>query len=232
MIQLNLLPDLKKEFLRAQTARNRVISASVLIVLAALAVTTVAAFYVYGVQNVQIALVNNEITDKSKKLKDVKDINKYLTLQHQLATLPDLHAKKNVYSRLFDYLPTLNPSAPNTVTLVSLQTADSDQTTIFSGTAPNFEAFNVFKDTLVNAKATYTAAGQSTPIETTLFRKVLVQTASLGQSSKGLVVNFTVQTTYNSDVFLASTSGVSVAVPTQTTGNSGSAPGAVFQGGN
>jgi len=229
MIQLNLLPDLKKEFIEAQRARNRVIAMSILVCIVVVGATLLAGFYVYGIQNVQIALINSGISDNTKKLKSVKDINKYLTLQSQLAALPDLHSNKNVYSRIFDFLPTLNPSAPNNVKLSSVQVSDTNKTITFSGTTSTFLAMNTFKDALSNAKLSYAPKDSTDIVTEPLFDTVTLTSASLGTSSGAAVVSFTITTTYKSEALVASSSDVAVTVPTiSNTGANGLTP--VFGG--
>lgn len=230
MIQLNLLPDLKKEFIEAQKARNRVIALSVFVSTGVIGLTLLAGFFVYGVQNVQIALVNGQISDNTKKLKDVKDINKYLTLQSQLAALPDLHANKNIYSRIFDFLPTLNPSAPNSVKLGSVQVSDDAKTIVFSGTTTTFLAMNTFKDALSNAKLSFNTSGSGDVTTEPLFDTVSLTDSALGTNSGATIVSFTITATYKPELLLASSSNVKVTVPTITnTGANNQTP--VFGGG-
>src|SRR5689334_10754914 len=110
MIQLNLLPDLKKEFIRAQKNKSLVISSSILVTLGALGLSALLFVYVTFAQQVQISLVTDDISKKADELSKVKDINKYLTIQNQLSSIGQLHNDKGIYSRLFDFFNVLNPS--------------------------------------------------------------------------------------------------------------------------
>lgn len=229
MIQLNLLPDIKKEFINAQRARNTVISGSILTIIVALGVTVLAFLYVFFGQQLQFILVNNDIASQSKTLKGISDLGKYLTVQNQLAALPALHEDKTIYSRLFDYLPTLNPSAPNNMTLASLQVDESQNTVLFTGISPTFEALNVFKDTLQNAELSYQAKGASEAIKTKLFPKVIVESATLGRTNNQLLVNFSIRGTYDDGAFAATSTNVVLNVPNiQTTQSVLQSPKPVF----
>ena len=114
------------------------------------AVCAVMFVYVYFGQQLQIDMITDEISDKTTELESVKDIDKYLTIQNQLAALPALHEGKGEYSRVFDFLEVINPSAPNNVYLTKLAVASSDTSITFNGKTATFESLNVFVDTLKN----------------------------------------------------------------------------------
>ena len=231
MIQLNLLPDLKKAFLHAQRARNRVIGFAILGCVIAVGATALAAFYVYAVQTVQINLVNGDIKKKTSDLQNTKDIDKYLTIQNQLAALPDLHGKKNVYSRFFGFLPVLNPGAPNNVTLTNFEVGDTDTLITFIGKAPTFESLNVFKDTLAHATVTYQLSGSSDKTTENLLSDVTVESSGLGQDGANKVVSFTIKAHYNQAALKVGSTSVAVSVPNiQTSANQ--TPSVVFEGSN
>lgn len=231
MIQLNLLPDLKRQFIEAQRARNRVISICIIVVIAVVGLTGLAAFYVYGVQNIQISLANSDIASKTKKLNDVSDINKYLTLQNQLSSLDTLHQNKNVYSRILDFLPTLNPSQPNSITLTSLQVFDTDKSITFNGTAPSFQAVTTFQQALTNAQASYVPAGATDPTTEPLFDTVTLQSSGLGLVGGQSVVSFGIKVTFKPELLISSSSKLKVSVPNiANTSANGQTP--IFGGSN
>lgn len=232
MIELNLLPDIKKEFIKAQKSRNRVIAASVLLVIGSIGLTIVAFLYVVVGQQVVIAFINSDIESKTKSLQSKEDLGKYLTVQNQLEALPDLHANKTMYSRLYDYIPKLNPSAPNSVKLLTLVASDEDKTITFTGVTPTFQALNVFKDTLENASVEYKITADAETTKEKLFDRVTVQSAGLGRTSNRVLVNFTVLVNYKEEVFKASSSRLDVKVPNiKTTQSSLQSPKPVFDSG-
>ncbi|HET6622846.1 MAG TPA: hypothetical protein VFG56_02845 [Candidatus Saccharimonadales bacterium] len=222
MITLNLLPDVKKEFLKAQRAKATWTSVSILVTIAAIGLTVLVAGWVYGAQNVHKSVLTNSIKENEQKLKD-KKIDKYLTIQNQLATISDLHNQKNDFSRLFGFLPNLNPAVPDSIGLSSLTIDTEDETIDFQGDAPNYEALTTFKDTLLNAKVTYREPGSDKPIEAVpLFSNVVVINSALIDNSKGsgTVVSFEIKVNYETAAFVYANKDVQVEVPNKDTTNS------------
>lgn len=217
MIQLNLLPDLKKEFLKAQKNKGLVISMSILVTLVALGLSAIFFVYVTFAQQIQINLVTQDINNKSKELSDISDISKYLTIQNQLSSVGSLHDAKGIYSRLFDFFAVLNPSPPNNVSLTGSQLLTDDKSVMFNGTTASFESLNVFVDTLKNATVSYKAVGATDATKEPMFDQVFVQNSGLGRASGKQVVVFTVRAIYKDSVFSATNIEVKAEVPAITT---------------
>lgn len=212
MIELNLLPDLKKDYLRSQKQRNRVVSFSILVMIVAAGLVVLSAFYTYGFQTVQLALVNGEIKDKSEKLKNTEDISKYLTIQNQLNAIDGLHETKPRYSRFMEFLPVLNPGAPNNVQLTSLQVDEEGKTVTFTGNAPTYESLGVFKATLENAEVSY-KSGDDTQKEK-LFTNVAIENSGISTTSGGAKTTaFTIRANYSEQATKFDASNVQVTVP-------------------
>lgn len=217
MIQLNLLPDLKKEFIQSQKTKGLVISTSILVTIGALGISIVLFIYVTFVQQLQINLATDSIKEKQNQLTAITDISKYLTIQAQLAALPDLHNGKGSYSRLFDYLGVLNPSAPNNINLSNLQLDATARTLIVTGTTGNFETLNVFVDTLKNAEISYKVQGQGEPLKEKMFAQVLIQNTGLSRAANQNLVSFVVKVVYNPSIFDVRNTDIAATVPNITT---------------
>src|SRR5664279_5010814 len=129
MIEINLVPDVKQELLKAQRVRSSVISLAILVGLAAVGVVVILAIWVFVVQFGRGVLSDTSITNESKKLSSVEDIKNTLTIQNQLAQLTAMHDGKHIDSRVFDTLTTINPEAPNDISL-SKATLDSTTNTV------------------------------------------------------------------------------------------------------
>jgi hypothetical protein len=227
MVQLNLLPDVKKEFLHAERARRRTIAIAILVTIAAAGLTVLFAFYVYGIQSVVLYTQTQDIQRKSTELKNIKDIDKYLAIQNQLANLSQLHENKINMSRLMDFLPALNPAPPKNVTLNSLDVATAEDTLTLIGKVKDYAGLTTFKDTLVNAEYTYSGQGESD--KTRLFSTVAIESAVL----EGDMVKFSIVTVYDKNAFLQKTQGVSVKVPSiETTQSVVGSPQPIFEGGD
>jgi Tfp pilus assembly protein PilN len=144
-IQLNLLPDVKQKYIKAQRIRNLVISISLLAAGASLALFLILFFSVAVVQHKQLKDSQTSIDSSTKKLKSINGIEDALVVQNQLHTLVGLHQNKHITSRLFTYLPQITPDN------VSITKLDMDYTTNImniSGTADSHNSVNSFIDTL------------------------------------------------------------------------------------
>lgn len=223
MIQLNLLPDVKKEFIRAQRTRNMVVAVSIVVIAASIGLIILFAMFVYGGQKLWIAKHTSDIKDKSSKLSQVQDLGKYLTVQNQLAHLDPLHQDKLAYSRLMNFLMVLNPREPHNIQLDNLEVISSEGDIVFKGHAPTSQAFNVYKDTLVNAELVFVSEGQKSTEK--LFSDVSVVSSELGRGRDGVVMSFVVRATYNEKAFAVSDTSPELTVPNmETTQSVRSAP--------
>jgi hypothetical protein len=219
MIQLNLLPDIKKEFINAQKTRALVMSVSIIVTLSAVGLSVLLFVYVTFLQQLQITLATNDIKSKEQQLNGVHDLSKYLTIQNQLAALPELHANKGIYSRLLSFLPVLNPNSPNNIALTRLQLATTDKSVIFTGTTASFESLNVFVDTLRNADVSYKDSNNQQQTSD-MFGSVLVQNSNIDKVNGKQAVSFTVLATYLDPVFDAHNTDVTASIPNITTSQS------------
>src|ERR1044071_7880458 len=120
MIEVHLVPDVKQELLKAQRVRVSVISMAIAIGLVAAGVVVALAIWVFAVQTTRDVITDNTIKSESQKLSNVEDISSTLTIQNQLSKLSELHDNKHIDSRIFDILSTVNPPAPNNVSITKL----------------------------------------------------------------------------------------------------------------
>lgn len=217
MIQLNLLPDLKKEYIKAQKTKSFVISTSILVTIGAVGLSALLFVYVTFVQQLQINLATDDIKRKETELKAIQDVDKYLTVQAQLAALPDLHNSKGSYDRLFSFLNVLNPSAPNNINLANLQLESETRTMMLTGTTGNFETLNVFVDTLKNAEISYKAGGQGEALTEKMFEQTLVMSSGFSRVDGKNLVSFTIKTVYTPAVFDVQNTDLTAKVPSITT---------------
>ena len=200
MIELNLLPDVKKEFIRAQRTRNMVISGAIFVCIVAAGAVALLATTVYGAQNVWIANLK-------------KEINKYLAIQSQLNALDIKAQERSVYERLFDFLPQLNPAPPFNVTIYDFDLVKDTSTITMSGSADSFEAVNNFKYTLEQAKLKYKLEDGTTN-ETELFTNVTSSAPTLSTTNGGQVkaiFDFTI--TFTPEAFDQAHKDITIIVP-------------------
>lgn len=231
MIKLNLLPDVKIEYLKTKRTQAQVISIATIVSIAMIALVVVLALWVYGGQTLQKDYLTGQIQKNAAELKSVPDVDKYLTIQNQLAHITALHDNKSDFSRLMTYLPSLNPVQPNNVTITTVElssTEDGVRILSLQGEGKDYTALSTFRDTLVNAVLKYSDE-EDKVVEERLFEAVTVVSSGLEKSSKGgSVVVFKIDTTYNPNAFLSSVKDPSVSVPTKTTTQSAQASPNVF----
>lgn len=145
MIQFNLLPDVKLEYLRAKRMKR------VVVVLSSLTVGVVLVFLgglfttVNIVQGRHIANLESDITAVAGSIKQIDDIDRMLTVQGQLFSIDELHEGKPVVSRLFDFIETFVPVG---VSINSLDVNIANQAIEISGATESITEVNRFVDTI------------------------------------------------------------------------------------
>ncbi|HMQ09185.1 MAG TPA: hypothetical protein PKC42_02235 [Candidatus Nanoperiomorbaceae bacterium] len=230
MIQLNLLPDVKKQLLHAQMQRNLVISICIIITIVAGSVILILGG-IMGGQAIQKSNLTQSIADSqdaiTKKQSD-SQLDEYLTVQNQLSKISSLKNQQLDYSRVFDYLKQLNPAAPNSVSLSSVKLAapgvSSDASTTEStgvtvemqGETTNYSSLNVFKSTLSLAKFSY-APKKGANIETkSLFSSVTVTSSALTDDK----LSFSIIAVFDVAVFSSDSVDIKLDIPNETTSDS------------
>lgn len=219
MIELNLLPDVKKEFIKAQRTRNTVISGAILVSLVAGGLVALLAVIVYAGQGAIITTLKSDIKKNHQTLSSQQEINKYLAIQSQLKALDEAAGQRSVYGRLLDALPTLNPAAPNNITLYDVTINKVDTSMTMSGQAGNFEVVNNFKNTLEKATLSYAdASGQQ--MQTPLFPTVTSATPTLSDVQGKTVASFNFTLTFAPEAFNPSNKDIKIQVPKLITSDS------------
>lgn len=209
MIEINLIPDVKRELLRAQRMRATVISASIFTSIIAGGVVVALLLYIFGVQNVRGAILDGQIQDGSKKLAEVEDLSKMVTIQNQLAQISQLNGQKNMDSRLFDVLAGVIPPAPNDVQISQVTIDAAARTLRIEGQTRGYDSMEVFKKTLDSAIIQYRdlALGEDTTEK--LASNISVTDTSYGENTEGRkVLRFILTFNYVEKVFSPSVSGV------------------------
>lgn len=204
MIQFNLLPNVKQEYVKARHTKQLVIVISLAVSAAALAVFILLILTVDVVQKKSLHDVNSDIAKYSKQLKSVPNLDKILTVQNQLNTLTGLHDKKVVTSRLFAYVSQVTPVQASISKLTVDYTAN---TIIVSGEAPGLDIVNTFADTLkqTNFKTDSTDKKAFTNVVLTSF----------GRDSKA--ATYTLSLAFDPLIF-DSANNVTLSVPSGATG--------------
>lgn len=221
MVQFNLLPEIKIQYLKARQQKHMVVLISTITVVASLIIVVLLTSFVFGVQKKSIGDLNKDIDNKGSELQNTEDLNQILTVQNQLRSLPDLHDKKPVASRLFEYVAQTTPSD---VSIARINVNFLENTMIISGSATTLETVNIFTDTLKFTE--YKTEGQDEDDEGKLaFSEVVLST--FGRDTKG--ATYTITSKFDPTIF-SELEEVEFVVPNITTTRSEvSQPKALFQ---
>ena len=203
MIQFNLLPDVKKEYVKAKRAKRLILSTATLASAAVVGVTVLMFTFVHVAQKKHINDLTDDIQSLTTDIKSTENLNDILTVQNQLSLLPALHEAKPETSRVFDYMTFVSPAA---VRFSSIDLDTKNTTLKVAGTADSIATINKLVD---NIKAvTYAVVGTET--ETTTYSDVVTELAGNNDGA-----NFKISMTYDPAIF-SNTQQVIMRIGTQS----------------
>jgi Tfp pilus assembly protein PilN len=211
-MQINLLPDVKVEFVKARRLKRTILAVCLLVSGFALAIFTLFFISVTVVQKQHLSHLDQDITDKTSQLEATPDIAKILTIQNQLNALTTLHNDKPVASRVFTYIRQLAPTEASIDTL----TVDFDgQTMTIAGKATSLAAVNKFADTL---KFTTFAVKSDQPASNkSAFSEVTLKSFGIDTSTgTNKSASYTIELKYAPEIF-NSAGNVKLTIPNQVT---------------
>lgn len=210
MIQLNLLPDVKQEYIHAQQSRRLVFTISAIAVAASVGLLLLL-ISVGALQKKHINDLTKDIATQSRQLQNKPQITKILTVQNQLQSLTALHDSKPAASRLFEYLNQVTPAQVN----ITSFTIDFTQNTVtITGTADSLGSVNKYIDGL--KYITYTTDENST--KQPAFSNVVLTSFGLNKGSKdsSQAASYTITMSYDTTIFDV-TKKVKISIPNVTT---------------
>lgn len=202
MIEINLIPDVKQEYIHAKRVRTIVISSAILVGVISVGIVVLMAVYLYGVQTVRSALADSDIKSKYETLSKVDDLENTLTIQHQLTRLNELHDQKSIDSRFFDLLAAINPASPNNVSFSVARLDSVEQIISLEGRANNgYNAAEVLKKTILSTSLSYRDIDGTTQTAQ-LTDSVVTGDLSYGEDEEGKkVLNFSISFAYDPAFF-------------------------------
>lgn len=214
MIEINLIPDVKQELIKAQRTRSVVISASIFTSVVAIGVVVLLLVYIFGVQLVRTAVLDGQVDSKAKELSQVDDLSKILTIQNQLSKISEYNGQKYMQSRVFDALAAITPAEPNNVAFsqIRVQTPGAVDTSgvesdsgviILDGQTRSYDALEVFKKTISGTLIKFTEDGEEKTVN--LATNISTSDVSYGEDdSRQKVLRFVISFEYASE-FLSPT---------------------------
>lgn len=197
MIQLNLLPDVKLEYVNAQKRKRLVTSLSAIITIAFFAIFLFLLLFVRVGQKSHINGLTKDIASTNNQVTQNQDLNKILTIQNQLKSLPDLHNKKVISSRLFDYLSLLTPQD---ATISDVDVDFTANTLVIKGNGKDLATVNKFADTLKFTD--YKVLGQTYTQLPKAFSSVVLSSYSvLDRANNGNNASYELSFSFNPEIF-------------------------------
>jgi Tfp pilus assembly protein PilN len=170
MIQFNLLPDVKKDYVKAKRAKKVIISGALFASGASIAIVLILFSIVQIAQKRHINGLTTDIKKSESEIKNISDINRLLTVQNQLSLLTGLHEKKPETSRVFDYLKFVSPAK---LSVGNLKVTTTDSVITLQGTADSIATVNTFVDNLKSTK--YAVVGDTAANKLPAFSKINTQ---------------------------------------------------------
>ena len=194
MIEVNLLPDIKQEYIKAEKSRKLVMTVAVLAIIVSVALVVL--LYMAGaLQRKHISDLNKDIDTYSKELKAKPRIARILTVQNQLESLTSLHNSKPAVSRLFE---DLNQATPTTVDISSFKADFAGKTISITGDADSLSAVNKYIDSLKFTKYS-TDNGQN---ESLAFSDIVLMNFGVGSAAANTrPANYTITLNYDPVIF-------------------------------
>ncbi len=149
MVQFNLLPDIKKEYIKAKRLKRLIMTLSAVAAGSSILIVFLTFTFVQVGQKRDIDNITKDIQAEVSSLRSVNDLDKILTIQNQLTELPVLHEEKPQTSRLFSILTQVTPAD------IKIQEVSFDfleGTMVIAGSASDLASINRYADTLKFAR--------------------------------------------------------------------------------
>ena len=213
MIEINLIPDVKQELIKAQRTRNRIISFSILVSIVSGGLVVFLVLFLLGQKGMEI-LTDNGVTQEFNRLSKTEDINNMVTIQNQLSKISSLHENKGINSRIFDIISAVNPPDPNHVGISRALLDPSTKTITLEGSAANsFTATETLKKTILNTTFEYSVDNNAQSVP--LAQDVSITNTSYGTDSDGSrVLRFTISFVYPDDLLSNKITNARIVSPT------------------
>jgi len=193
MIQFNLLPDVKQQYIKARRSKRTVLLVSIMVGGGSLAFLIALLVGVYGFQRTHMNNLRDDIKKKSEQLKSEPNLDKILTIQNQLNSLDDLYKDRPVGSRIFNFMNKISP-ADITISNINL---DFEKSTIYlTGDASNLTEINKFVDTIK-----FTDIKPEGEQQSRAFKNVVLSSNSLGDQEKGTRASYAINFEFNPVIF-------------------------------
>ncbi len=233
MIQFNLLPDVKLDYIKARRTKHTVVVLSSVISGSIFGLLVLMFMVVNVAQKQHLNSLNEDIATSKKTLQEVPELAKILTIQNQLNSLTGLHEQKPVVSRTFGYIQQITPAKASMAT-VTINFAE--KTMKIEGAADSLATVNTFVDTLKFTTFTATPSAEgSQPVANNARAFSEVVLADFAVAAAGATQDPNRLATYNitlkyDPLIFSDANAVKLTVSSRvTTRSETEKPGAIFQ---
>lgn len=203
MIQFNLIPDVKKEYIKAKKAKRLILSLATLSAGVSIVIVVLLFSFVQIAQKKNINDITDDINKELSATESIEDLDKILTIQNQLNVLTELHEDKPAASRLLGYLTQLTPE---TVKISSAILNFEKSTMEVSGSADSLASINQYVDTLKFSKYKIGDGDEASP-----FSDVISELVRSEESA-----SYTINMSFDPNIF-DNTLDVSLIIPERVT---------------
>ena len=217
MIQINLIPDVKQQYLKARKMRNVAIAFSILAGLVAAALVVLAILFLL-VQMGREKLADDAIKSEHQELSTANGLSNLVTIQNQLSLISGQNESRSVNSRLFSVMEAINPADPNSVRFTSVKLDPSTSLLTLEGVADaGYPAVEALKKTIANVQFEYRESADSQTAQTVpIATEVEVGQTSFGETSDGKrVLRFTLTLKYADALFTNKAQQARLITPTK-----------------
>lgn len=129
--EINLVPDIKDEMIRALKLRNFILFLCIVVAAASIGISAILGLIVGG-QQMAVNSKKTTIDSLSEKVKSYGDLTDFLTIKDQLGNIQEIADNKKVLSRTFNILSTLLPKGADTITISELNVDLSSEEPAFT----------------------------------------------------------------------------------------------------
>ncbi len=204
MLEFNLLPDVKRNYIKAQKYKLVVVAISIVVSVISVTTLTLLIVYINVIQKNSIKSLTKDINSKITVINQNTNLNKILTIQKQASVIPNIQSQLYQSSRVFNYMAQLTPSNAK----ISNISVDFSKSSInINGTADSLATVNQFVDTL--KFTTYTSSEKNLG---TAFSGVILNSFSY---SSGSSPSYSLTFSFKSDIFMQK-KAIALVVPSIT----------------
>lgn len=215
MIQINLIPDIKREYLRARRTRDIAISVSMIAGVASVGVVGLL-LLILGAQTGREVLADRSIDGEYEQLSSVEDLSDMVTIDNQLGLISGQHAAKSMHSRVFSILEVINPTEPNSVRFTDVSVDPAESVIVLEGNASGgYPAVEALAKTIENTVIESTGGSEGSS-DTPLATEIIIGETSYGRDAEDRrVLRFEMTIKYTPEVLTNQLTSVRVASPTK-----------------